>query len=505
MIIWGRTAALVLGLVLVSSCTEMPVIKLNDLQQQRKLSSARQWQLVAGDLTNQIHEMVDGPGCVRINPQGTSPPSQFQQFLADVIVEEIVSPAGLKKINQLADPPDRASVAGPNTQLAAFRSDAPDHICDDITIQSIVIKHSGPPGRPPPGQYTLLAAGLVVARNVVNAFSAASGVGLVALGDVGFWASSGFRSGATVTEVGVTVSRVTPDKMYLAQFTNVYYINSGDSGLFEPAPELADAKANEDAPIPSHPEERALAQLRAADEERSKRLRHSHIAISPDTISACDPTVPLYITGSYLSPVVHGYQFGTVAGSRFGVPQPESMSGDAVQTVQVVFTGVTNSNKGLPGVIVSMAGTDGRTATGYVSFDDSTQCSKTAQAPATPKTAKPQGQKSLPDVDLSPKDKAVGFPVNICALPLEIDATEKSGAQLAKVETADGAYEASICSNPNHPGKVVSFAHLPDYSKAPPKGGVFRLKVTLQGGKTLDKQINEECVPQKSAVAAACH
>jgi hypothetical protein len=493
-------ALLLLTLLGLASCTEMPVIRPNSVQDARKLSSARHWQLIAADLKEQV-DNIDSTvtqTCVHVRSTDQSTESTFQRFLADAITEQILNPAALKTANRsVLWSTQSQKVSSTPTGLKVFRGNAGSG-CDDILIDSRVIVHNGPPGRPYPGQFTLLAGGLVVARNVARAFSAASGVGLVALAETGFWASSGFRSGSTVTELTVTISRLTASNQYVSEFTNVYYINSGDSKLYSPPPPPKKFAAG----ISPHPQEDADEAVHYA--EQAKRLAPARLDIRPNTVSACDTTVPLFITGAYLSHLEHAYQFGTVRGSQFGVVPSNWPSNGEIQTVQVIFTGVSNANKALPAIPVSMEGTDGRAAVGYVYLDGTSACAKSTQ---TESKTKPTHAPS-PDVVLAPKGKPVGFPVNVCVLPVEIDAVEKAGAQIAKVETVDG-YVASVCSNPDHgAGKAVTFTTLPDYSKAPPKGSLLRIKISLEGGKSLEKQINAECIagkPAKPVDSGTCH
>jgi hypothetical protein len=496
-----RSIAFTATLILEVSCTEMPVIKLNPPHEQQKLSSASHWRIIAADLSQDIHGMksaaVDINGvsrCVRIGRPDDSA-TRFQQFLADSIAEEFVSPEGMRRGGLTFRSPaqdERENADGP-VSFDVYRHDAEDAGCDEITIESRVIKHAGPPGRPYPGEFTLLAVGAIVVRNVVNAFSGASVIGAVALGETAFWASSGFRSGDTVTEIAVTVSRLTPNRRYVAQFTNVYYINSGDSGFYETPP----PKTRPVVDVSPSPTEQYRDQQHSFDQEQATRLSPARIVVAPRVVSACDSTARLLISGVYLSPNEHDYLFGTIPASSFsGSSRPSSGSTDDVQTAEVVFEKVNVYNKGLDVVTISMMGTNGKAAVAYVSVD---AACKSTKLPATPTTTpKPEpgtNSKGPPDVNFAPI-KAV----NLCTSPVQLYAMESNGALIKQVQTIDG-YAAAINQAPGDTRKLITFSNLPVYKtkESLPQGGQWSLKVTLATGNSLDKQVRVECDTLKPA------
>ncbi len=496
-----RNATLVLVLASMVACTEMPVIKLNAVSEQRKLSSASHWRLIADDLVNEAAGVSakEGGGrlgyrCVRVGQPLSENSSRFQVFLADAIAQELVSPEGTQDSGRpsiQAKPP----VAVPaSSSFDVYRSDAEDIGCDEVTIQSQVIQHSGPPGRPYPGQYTLLATGLLVVRNVAKAFSVGAALGAVAAGEVAFWASSGFRSSDTVTELTITISRVTTQKMYVAQFTNVYYINSGDAGLYEQDATKVPATAN----IPPEPKDRFQARLRAAQAERARRLKPGRLIVEPRYASACGPVPRFFVTGSYLSPNEQDYMLDSTPAHSLGAIKPEPTNDDTPQTVQVVFTSLKNLNMESGQATLSTVDVNGKILSAHVYIDDASACAKAASPPAASTAKKPTGKKSAPDVKFAQKGKLVGDAVNLCASPVELVATEEGGAELTKVQTADGKYEAAYYKNPGESNKLVTFSNFPRYSeKSLPGDHMLSLNVTLAKGQTLKKSLLVTCDPQK--------
>lgn len=518
----ARCTTLAITLVSVAACTEMPVIKPNALHQQQRLSSASHWQLIAVDLSRDIKGMTasvpadtsintgadtgadathKAKQCIRIgNPEGTQ--TRFQQFLADTIAEEIVSPEGMADATKSIPSPD---LGGPRKQLdfAVYRRDATDSAaegCDNIVIESHVIKHAGPPGQPWPGKFTLLAVGAIVIKHVVNAFSDGRVVGAVALGETAWWATSGFRSSDTVTEVVVTVSRLTQSKRYVAQFTNVYYINSGDSGFYEPSSPRP-APQPDTSPTPAE----LYRQQQLAEERRHQEdLFPATIAVAPPVISACDTTAQILVMGTHLSLNEADYLLGTLSASgvRTTSTLPSDESSDAVWTTEVTFKGLKNSNKGMERIPLAMMGANGRAAVAYVRVDTSCVKPTKTSTPATP-DAPPPGPKK-PDVSFAPKGRVVGDPVNLCASPVVLDATESGGAIVTAVETAGNEHSAGICQDAGQHKKLITFAHLPVYKSESdlPEKHEWQLLVTLATGKPLTKSVHVGCDPPKPAAPA---
>jgi hypothetical protein len=499
-----------LTLLSVAACTEMPVIKPNALHQQAKLTSASHWQLIAVDLSRDIRGMkavaVDGqnmPRCVRVgDPEGA--PTRFQQFLADTITEELVSPEGMADATRSvpsADSGDKPT----RVNFDVYRRDARVDHCDDIVIDSHVIKHAGTPGQPWPGRFTLLAAGAIVIKHVVGAFSDARLIGTVALGETAWWATSGFHASDTVTEIVVTVSRLDESKRYVAQFTNVYYINSSDSGFYEATPPKP-TPAPDISPTPAE----LSRQARREEEKwrRAEEIRHqaelapARITVAPRVISACDPTPRMFVTGTFLSPWDHDYLLGTMPASDIDIhsrPLPDDPP-DVVWTVEVTFKGIKSYNKGGDVVPLAMKGVNGRTAVAYVAIDST--CSKATKSPSQPNSdASTSSGPKKPDVSFAPKAGVAGDPVNLCASPVVLEATESNGAVITAVETCNDEHAAAISQDAGSHKKTITFTNLPAYSNASelPDKHQWKLQVTLASGKPLTKAVQVSCVPAKPA------
>ena len=378
-------------LAVLAGCTEMPVIALNDHHDQTKLSSAYQWLAVANDISASIvagnGKTVAGDektGCVTISAGVTKTPTKVQRFLVNAVTEKVIATTSSPKVYTIpssvrADTePDLVKLPDSGTTGSA---------CDSVVIDAFVITHHGGVARAYPGKYTLLATGLVVLRNVVRAFSEASAIGMVAFGEGAFWASSGFRSGDTVTEVAITMSRVNKDGMYISQYEDVYYIDSGEAELYPPDTdvveaqikkakeeqeqarrnELAAASAQREAEQSRKVVQLAISRLKKVEAEKSNDKTNenpadettadtyidSQLYVSSPELSACDPYVPVRVTGEALSPDKSSYSLNSVPPLTFSYT-PARKSAVGRDTVDAVFTGFQREFSGSDVLVFEM-------------------------------------------------------------------------------------------------------------------------------------------------------
>ena len=324
-----RISVAAIGLLWLGACTEMPTIRSFHPSNQAKVSSARHWTYIARDVAVSIH-LTEDTTCVVIRSTDAATPTQFQKFLTRAVAAELLGkkyqanhPSGSARDREKNDPSSAAF-----KKLVIYDTAPASATCDSVNIEATVVPHSGPAAYPYPGQFTLLATGVIVIRNVVRAFSEASAVGAVAFAEGAWWATSGFRTGNDVTEITVTISRVRASE-YLDQYVNVYYVASGDAGLYEATP-------------PSQSFE-----------------------VSPDSISACvSPPKPLVVSGDHLASQKEGYYLGSIQASQ--VRQAgTSPDGPLVVTFPEIPKAIFERDQ----LALTMIGSDNAVRKAYISTD----------------------------------------------------------------------------------------------------------------------------------------
>jgi hypothetical protein len=537
----------------LTACTDMPPVKTYLPTGQTKLSSAQHWMLIAKDVATTVYETRDGADCIQFKPPEHGPETQFQQVLAVAVRKEI-----LDRDNSLQ--PIKIEVKDPVKDspqpLGIYEYEAESSPkCDWVAIDGIVIRHKGVAGEPYPGKYTLLAQGLVVIRNVARAFSSASAVGAVALGEGAFWASSGFRTGDASTEIVITTSRTDSRGRYVAQYTDVYYINSGDVGLYETSNRSTSAEAavaddqaddgvaqesrvvKESQPAqgsdsPHEPEsaaepesakepdyrreldkaareaERTAAKAAAAIAAKrpctngflDECLRPRHLRVWPSTVSMCDSTAEFVVYGQHLAHSPSRFQLGTLKASQLETAGRDANFPADTEAVQVMFEGLQKANKGLDDVTLSMAGDDGVASVGHVYFDSSCTAKKTAArtVPTDKTTGKPTVAKPGADQTalIVPQGGTADKPYTSCSLPLTLSVAGPGAGLVSKATTVDGNFVGVVKTTTVNGGRsttTLSFAKLLDLKSFATQTRVLRVQLTLTNKKTVTQDFYIKC------------
>jgi hypothetical protein len=375
------TVCVILAVTLVA-CTDVPTISgYSPLSRQRELSSVNHWKIVADDVVDQLYPkavpkadgtpapLITDLPCVDVRRGDAENESKFQSFLADAIVTDIVerTPHIARVMSD-----DKSSCDGKSTRAV-------------VGIDSIVvIKHQSKRDRPYPGKYTLLAAGLVVVRHVVRHFSEGLAVGAVAAGEVAYWASSGLRMSHTGMEVAITVSNISATGEYLSRVTNTYYIDDGESALYEPAPSpsvvtMAGPPGPPGPPGPVNrlissqkPGECSLPELPQCTVTPSNTPpptpKIASLQIYPKELSACENHADLIVIGVHLATNGNKYQLGQVAADPLTqLPTLYGAPANGLQSVRLKFVGLRLANQSAFPLSLTMDGPDG-IATGEVSI-----------------------------------------------------------------------------------------------------------------------------------------
>jgi hypothetical protein len=490
-----RVCASVAGLALacLAGCTEMPMVKNPWPTTQLKVSSAREWLYIAQDAADSIYNSEAQAGCVVILPPEEAQRTEFLDFLGNAVTKDLVALNDPVEQELLEKRLHKRQVAWnfPPSLLVYTPPDRPG--CDTLALKATVVAHDGARGYPAPGAATLLATGVVVIRNVAKAFSEASAIGAVAAGEAAFWASSGFHPGATSTEISIQVVRTDQDSRVIADYIDVYYINSGDARLYQPAdlPRQKTASTGGGVPI-REPEPVCL------DPSSYRCLAARHIKVTPETISACDPTATFTLSGARLSTSPQDYHFGPIEADA-----AERLHGSHdLESVRVAFSKLQQSNKGLDPVPLSIARTDGTAASVHINVDGTPpDCKKPATGVAnTPSPA----QSANPKITLAPNAGKPGDSSDVCKLPLVLQVGGADAGKLtgATIDTEVSQYEAQV--EMRRRGKTVAvtitFDTLPNFANGPPNS----IKVSLQvGAKSTSEQIPVSCAQPAPGPAPA--
>lgn len=459
-----------LAVALLAACTAMPTITTFNHAEQLKLSSASHWKIIAEQVSQDVKAVIGGgqANCVRVDTPDPQSESQFQTFLAAAVTHQLIS-------------------AAPSSGSVHIYSIIPtDSKCNVVTLRTVVIEHKGPVARPYPGKYTLLAAGLVGIRHVVRAFSEARFVGTVAAAELAFWASAGFHSGDTVTELAITTSYVDPQGMYLAENTNVYYIDTSDSALYRPR--AADASAfNADAYNPvSHPKQQLRAKLTESEQEESgRRSRRRRLEVHPETISVCDTTAEFLVSGEYLATRYPDFMLGTIVASGFGANVPENT--DARQSAQVKFVALNKANVGLDEITLSMIGSDGLPSTTYVSVSGDPKACSAAKVSAP----------GIANLVLTPA--ATGTTTaEICRGPWSLVVSGANAGDVKTAKIASGNHIAKVTAAGDGKTVTLEFEPLTEYrTKRLPSGDTISIQLTDSHGAPSSKSVPVTCQGQQ--------
>lgn len=206
------------------------------------LSSMRQWEIVAADVAKGL--------CASIPCNAESKPNGYHSR-HDPGPDHVFGDSVSKVSRSVMARCMRISVRrSPGTVDGAFRAVLSEGIignllsdhahvygwhssqgrqCDKIVVRTVVTHlngttHTGYYA----GELTTLAGVGVVLRHVIRAATEAKTVATVGLGELAYWLSPSYLTRHPMAEVAVSVSQETTGGRYLAQYTNVYYINAKD-------------------------------------------------------------------------------------------------------------------------------------------------------------------------------------------------------------------------------------------------------------------------------------
>lgn len=196
------------ALLLLTGCaTEVPVPTTYPYSTQHKLKSAHHWDVIAKDVAQQIasamvkHNLAASPTIVTTEQSNAPFHKGFRNFLITHLVDL-------------------------NLPVAVKDADV------EVQTETQLVRHNSDRYASIPGELTVLAAGIMVARNAVLRWQdnqqAAGIIGLAALADWG----KGYATGMTKTEVIVTTS-VLYKGQYRMRKTDVYYVEDDDGSLYE--------------------------------------------------------------------------------------------------------------------------------------------------------------------------------------------------------------------------------------------------------------------------------
>lgn len=195
----------------LSACGSAPIpVATNfDYATQKKVRSAGHWDLLASDVVAQTLQALQKTG---IAPNSSiyvslpAQPSAFDQGFREFLVTKLVN-NGITVVQQ-ASATDLQLTYG--TQLVVHKSDRPHFI---------------------PGQFTVLAGGLMAAYGMRGSHLDAKLAATLGLAGAADYANSINAGGPTHTEVILTTS-VSRSNQYLARKTDVYYLEDVDAPLF---------------------------------------------------------------------------------------------------------------------------------------------------------------------------------------------------------------------------------------------------------------------------------
>lgn len=208
------------GMFALAGCSSAPIPLSRNFESttQHKVRAAGHWELLARDVAARTRATLEKAGYDARTPMHVAPPASatafdfaFREFL---ITEMVQSGAAVHQ--------------QPGAELS-------------VTYQSQVVRHNSDRPYFIPGQFTMLAAGLIAAYGLRHEHLDAkllAGVGLTAAAD---YANSVASGGPTNTELILTTT-VAREGRYLSRTTDVYYLENADAPLFLPLPPVVNMK-----------------------------------------------------------------------------------------------------------------------------------------------------------------------------------------------------------------------------------------------------------------------
>ncbi|WP_156949812.1 hypothetical protein [Simplicispira psychrophila] len=204
--IWASAVAVLAG---CASKAPIPLAENFELTVQPKVRSAGHWDLLARDVVAQTLGTLEKSGIdpnTQLHVALPPSPSEFDLAFREFLITKLVQTgAGVRQM--------------PNQALL------------EVTYHTQVVRHTSDRPHFIPGQFTMLASGLMAAYGLRNQhldMQLLAGLGVTAAMD---YAASTHTGGPTNTEMILTTT-VTRDGQYIARKTDVYYLENVDAPLF---------------------------------------------------------------------------------------------------------------------------------------------------------------------------------------------------------------------------------------------------------------------------------
>jgi hypothetical protein len=186
----------------------IPLSKNFELTSQYKVRSAGHWELLSRDVVAQTRATLEKAGYAPNTPLHVAAPAQPSAFdlgFRDFLITEFVQEGAT-----VQQDPGAALEVSYNTQVVRHNSDRPHFI---------------------PGQFTMLAAGVMAAYGLRHEHLDTKLLATLGLTTAADYASSINSGGPTNTELILTTT-VSRAGQYVARKTDVYYLENADTPLF---------------------------------------------------------------------------------------------------------------------------------------------------------------------------------------------------------------------------------------------------------------------------------
>ena len=213
MAIWKKLglAMTAAGLTIaMTGCSNAPIplAKNFELTSQYKVRSAGHWEILSQDVISQTRASLARSGFNADVPMHVSMPqnpSTFDKGFREFLITHLVE-GGAKVYNQ------------PGQGL-------------EVTYSSQVVRHNSDRPHFIPGQFTMLAGGLMAAYGLRNSHIDTQLLAALGLAGAADYANSINSGGPTNTELILTTT-VTNGGQYVSRKTDVYYLENADTPLF---------------------------------------------------------------------------------------------------------------------------------------------------------------------------------------------------------------------------------------------------------------------------------
>ena len=187
----------------------IPLAENFELTVQPKVRSAGHWDLLSRDVVAQTLETLERAG---VDPNSQlyvampHSPSDFDAAFRDFLITKLV-------------------------QTGAGVRQSPDPTLLEVTYHTQVVRHNSDRPHFIPGQFTMLASGLMAAYGLHNQHIDVKLLATLGLTSAMDYTASVYTGGPTNTEMILTTT-VTHGGQYIARKTDVYYLENVDAPLF---------------------------------------------------------------------------------------------------------------------------------------------------------------------------------------------------------------------------------------------------------------------------------